>query len=187
VQRNADVRTVLEHAEQLKTDGGGDAAGGDDTAAAAAAAGVDGEEFEQAVVRDSCEMIDVHHWWGDWFALDDWAVNGEIDSRKISTKPEQCAFSCSNGVLKCWVPIEMQLNAFHRATLARVAELEQSGGVAAVEAAKAGDAEFAEAVVRQQILVGWVDALLAAAEIMGWQMRAEKEQLSWQRRSSKVC
>jgi hypothetical protein len=57
----------------------------------------------------------------------------------------------------------MQLNAFHRATLARVAELEQSGGVAAVEAAKAGDAEFAEAVVRQQILLGWVDALLADA------------------------
>ena len=52
---------MLKHAKQLKTDGGGDAAGGDDTAAAAAAAGVDGEEFEQAVVRDSCEMIDVHH------------------------------------------------------------------------------------------------------------------------------
>jgi hypothetical protein len=51
VQRKADVRTVLEHVEQLKSDGGGDAAGGDDTAAAAAAAGVDGEEFEQAVVR----------------------------------------------------------------------------------------------------------------------------------------
>jgi hypothetical protein len=61
VQRNADVRTVLEHVKQLKTDGGGDAAGGDDTAAAAAAAGVDGEEFEQAVVRDSGEMFDVHH------------------------------------------------------------------------------------------------------------------------------
>jgi hypothetical protein len=183
VQRHADVRTVL----QFKTDGGGDAAGGDDTAAAAAAAGVDGEEFEQAVVRDSCEMIDVHQWWGDWFALDVWAVGGEIDSRKTSTNPEQCAFSCSNGVLKCWVPIEMQREVFCRATLARVAELEQSGGVAAVEAAKAGDAEFAEAVVRQQILVGWLDALLAAAELMGWQVRAEKWQLSVQRDSSKVC
>ena len=63
--------------------------------------------------------------------------------------------------------LAMQYQTSIRATLARVAELEQSGGVAAVEAAKAGDAEFAEAVVRQQILVRWFDALLAAAEIMG--------------------
>ena len=44
----------------------------------------------------------------------------------------------------------MQFKASIRATLARVAELKQSGGVAAVEAAKAADAEFAEAVVRRQ-------------------------------------
>jgi hypothetical protein len=48
--------------------------------------------------------------------------------------------------------VEMQYDASIRAARARVAELERSGGKAAVEAAKAADAEFAKAVVRHRQL-----------------------------------
>jgi hypothetical protein len=46
----------------------------------------------------------------------------------------------------------VQHRAAIRATRARVAELERSGGTAAVEAAKAADAEFAKAVVRTAMM-----------------------------------
>jgi hypothetical protein len=46
----------------------------------------------------------------------------------------------------------VQHRAAIRATRARVAELERSGGTAAVEAAKAADAEFAQAVVRTAMM-----------------------------------
>jgi hypothetical protein len=51
VQRYANVRTVLEHAEQLKNVGDGT---GDDTASTAAVAGVDAEQLQQALVCGSC-------------------------------------------------------------------------------------------------------------------------------------